>query len=449
MGVEGDLLDIPDGLENKLDKAVSIIEDNEKFRIITHYDADGISASVVLARSLMKDQNGFHTTFVNSFPEDVPEGHTLIFTDIGNSHLDRISDLEEDAIVLDHHAIKETDKVVPEEKNKVFINPHDHGIDGAQEVSGGTLSLLLGVRHDEINWEESIYALAGAAADKQAVNGFSGLNRKIAEKAVEKDHVQKRESLLIDGENVYDSLMKACDPYFPGISGEKESKKILEDLHIDPESNLRSIGTEKMRKLTSLLALSLLKRDIPADVIESIWGTRYESSHYRLEVDILYKLLNSCARNDKAGLGFSLCLGDQKALAEAKDIREDYREKMIKKLKRLKEKTEKMDNIQYFYEEKKSRKGELAGLGMLYLLDQTKPVLGMVEDEEKVDISARANRSMIEKGLDLGKICDRLAGNYGGNGGGHDIAAGATVGKEKIDDFLERFDREVGEILKP
>ncbi len=446
--MEGNLIDIPEELKKKLDSAVSIIDDNEKFRIITHYDADGISAGVVLAKSLMKDQNGFHTTFVNSFPDEIPEGHPLIFTDIGNSYLERIADIEEEVIVLDHHDIKEEKKIYPEDESKVFINPHDHGIDGAQEVSGGTLSLLLAVHHDEINWEESLYALAGAAADKQAVNGFTGLNKKLKDKAVEKGHLEEEEGLFIDGKNVHDSLMKACDPYFPGISGkEKKSRDILEDIDVDPEADMKSIDTEKMRELTSILALSLLQRNIPGNVIESIWGSHYRFPHGSLKVDTLYKVLNTCARNKRAGLGFSLCLGDKKALDEAKAIRKEYRKEMIKKLRKIDEKVEKKDNIQYFYAEEKTRKGELAGLGMLYILDQKRPVLGLVEEDGKIDISARANREMVKSGLDLGGICDRLSESYGGNGGGHDIAAGATIDKEEVDSFLEQFDKEVGKVL--
>ncbi|MEF8832088.1 MAG: DHH family phosphoesterase [Candidatus Thermoplasmatota archaeon] len=447
MGEEGNLFDIPDELEKKLERAISILDEYDKFRLITHYDADGISASAVLARTVMKYQKGFHTTFIDSFPEKIPSGYPIIFTDIGNSHLERISELEEDVIVLDHHEVR-NDPNSPGGGNKVFINPHDHGWDGSQEVSGGTLALLLAVSYDSNNWEEAVYGLAGAAADKQAIGGFTGLNLKLMERSVEEDYLEKRTGLFIDGENVSTALMKACDPYFPGISGEKsEIKKILEDLNIDLGAKLESINVEKKRKLNSLLALSLLKRDIPPDVIEAIYGTHLVSAHDDLEIDILYKILNSCARNDRPGLGLSVCLGDEKAYEEAKEIRDGHRKRMIEKLKTLEERIEKRKNIQHFYEEKKTMKGELAGLGMLYVLDQNMPVLGLTEGDEKIDISARATKNMVEKGLDMGGLCERLAGEFNGDGGGHDIAAGAKIEKDNIDDFLKMMDEEVGKIL--
>ncbi len=441
-------MELPEELQERLDRAASILDDNEKFRIVTHYDADGISASAVLARSLMKDHKGFHTSFVDSFPDDIPEGLPLIFTDIGNSHLDKISQIEEDVVVLDHHDIKHSESKEFDQENKVVVNPHEFGIDGAQEVSGGTLALLSAVWFDEVNWTETIYGLSGAAADKQAVDGFSGLNLRLAKTAVERETIKKRSELFIDGENIEDALMKACDPYFPGISGrKKEIKSMIDDIGIDPEADLSNIDKEKKRRLTSLLVLSLLKKDRPTDVIGSIKGIRYEAKHNNLDTDVLYKLLNSCARNDRPGLGLLLCLGDEDALKKAEEIRDGYRTEMIKKLKKLEKNIEELDHIQYFYEEERTRKGELAGLGMLYILDTDKPVLGLAENDDEIDISARATRVMVEKGLDLGELCYKVSEEFDGVGGGHDIAAGATLKKEKIDEFLERLDEEIGEVL--
>ncbi len=446
--------DLPEDLKKKLDDASSILEKNDKFRIITHYDADGISAAAVLTRCLMKDQSGFHTSFIDRFPDKIPEGLPLIFADIGNSHLKDIQAGDEDVIVLDHHYVKEDLMIESDEENKIFINPHEYDIDGAQEVSGGTLALLLSVWYDEINWEDAVYGLAGAAADKQAIGGFSGLNLKLAQEAGEKGSLQKSKELFIDGKNIQDSLMKACDPYFPDISGEKkEIRRIIDDLKIDPEAEIGSIKKDKKRDLNSLLVLSMLKKDRYAEVIESIMGIHYESEHEPFDTDCLYKILNSTARTNRAGLGLSLCLGDKSARKEAKKIRDDYRSEMIGALKKLEERVEadEYEHLQYFFEEKKTRKGELAGLGILYILDKHKPVLGMSEVDEDIDISARATKEQVEKGLDLGELCRKISGELDGSGGGHNIAAGATIkkgpDKENVNKFLSRMDQEIGEVL--
>jgi RecJ-like exonuclease len=44
-----------------------------------------------------------------------------------------------------------------------------------------------------------------------------------------------------------------------------------------------------------------------------------------------------------------------------------------------------------------------------------------------VKLSARAPRSLVDRGLDLSRIMDSLARRLGGSGGGHNVAAGATI----------------------
>ncbi len=440
------MFDLPDGLKEKFERAADILRSHDKFRVITHYDADGISAGAVLSRALIKAQKGFHVSFVHSFPDEIQEGLPLIFSDVGNSELGNIAEVDEPVIVIDHHKVDED--VEEGREDHVFINPHDHGIDGAQEISGGSLAFILALTFDEKNWTKVIFGMAGAAADKQNIGGFKGLNKKIVEGAEEKGALKKHIDLYIDGNGVKDALMNACDPYFPGISGrEREIDHIVGKLNIDHEAPVDEISKGKKRKLNSLLALSLIERDIPSHVIGNIRGPRYTSSSFDLDMDILYKLLNSCSRSNNPGLGLSLCLGEEDSLERAKEIRKGYRKEMITKLHQLEDEgIEEKENIQYFFEEKKERKGELAGLGMLYIFDQSKPAFGItrIDEDERADISARATKQLVEKGLDLGRSCNKIAGRLDGRGGGHDIAAGAMVPLENLEKFLDKMDEEVG-----
>ncbi|MFW6038617.1 MAG: DHH family phosphoesterase [Candidatus Saliniplasma sp.] len=441
------MVELPKGLEKKYETASDILKSYNKFRIISHYDGDGISAASVLALTLMRDNKGFHARFVNKFPDNLPEDLPIILTDIGNSHLKTIKKIDEPVIVLDHHKVD--DVVDSEDKEHVFINPHEYGIDGSSEVCGGTLALILSLFYDKKNVSLSLYGLAGAAADKQNIEGFKGLNGSLLKKALDEQELVEKEGIFIDGRDIYDALMKACDPYFPGISGrEREIDRILEDLGIDRETLVEDLPSKSERKLNTLLVLSLLERDIPSHVIGSIRGPQYISKRYGISVDILYKLLNSTARTKQAGLGMSLCLSDKNAREKAEEIRGKYRDEMIEKMHVLEEDGPlEKENIQYFFEEKKERKGELAGLSMLYIFDQNKPTLGICELEDDIDISARGTKKLVNEGLDLGEICREVANKFGGSGGGHDIAAGATVSKDHKDDYLDEFNKTVGIVL--
>ena len=62
-------------------------------------------------------------------------------------------------------------------------------------------------------------------------------------------------------------------------------------------------------------------------------------------------------------------------------------------------------------------------------------------------ISARASKKVcIETGLHLGKILEELSKNYGGNGGGHDGAAGFNHSKD-IETILDDFIIKIKQIL--
>ena len=51
---------------------------------------------------------------------------------------------------------------------------------------------------------------------------------------------------------------------------------------------------------------------------------------------------------------------------------------------------------------------------------------------------------MVEKGVDLGKALQDSSNNFGGQGGGHDIAAGALIPYESKDNFLHLVDDMIG-----
>ena len=66
-----------------------------------------------------------------------------------------------------------------------------------------------------------------------------------------------------------------------------------------------------------------------------------------------------------------------------------------------------------------------------------------LDDPEVVscgEVSARADRSLVRKGLDLASIMKIASEMVGGYGGGHNIAAGATIPRGKEEVFLEAVD---------
>jgi RecJ-like exonuclease len=66
-----------------------------------------------------------------------------------------------------------------------------------------------------------------------------------------------------------------------------------------------------------------------------------------------------------------------------------------------------------------------------------KPVIGVsFGDAGTIKVSGRASKSSVARGLNLGELMKNATGAVGGIGGGHRMAAGASIPKEKINEFL-------------
>jgi RecJ-like exonuclease len=62
------------------------------------------------------------------------------------------------------------------------------------------------------------------------------------------------------------------------------------------------------------------------------------------------------------------------------------------------------------------------------------------ETELQRKVSSRGNRDLTRNGLDLSVVMQNAAEKVGGDGGGHDIAAGATIPRGERDAFIAHAD---------
>ena len=72
------------------------------------------------------------------------------------------------------------------------------------------------------------------------------------------------------------------------------------------------------------------------------------------------------------------------------------------------------------------------------------PLIGFADTENgEVKVSARGTQELVEKGLDLSLALSKTATALDGVGGGHKIAAGATIPKGKEKEFLDLLEGEI------
>jgi RecJ-like exonuclease len=80
-------------------------------------------------------------------------------------------------------------------------------------------------------------------------------------------------------------------------------------------------------------------------------------------------------------------------------------------------------------------------------IDRPIVAFARMKGKDMLKVSSRASHDLVERGIDLSKAINSAAKSVGGIGGGHKMAAGASVPAEKKDEFLRAMDEEIGRQL--
>jgi RecJ-like exonuclease len=442
---------VPKELLDRARKGIDLVDGVSRVRILGHYDPDGTTSAAVLARAMLRAGKAFHASTSTVIDDDLVKrlkeesNELVIMSDMGSGQLDRVEGLPCPAIVLDHHApLRDSEKVV-------HVNPALFGIDGTREACGSTTTWLFTLALDERNWDLAGVAMAGAIGDMQHLGGFSGLNGALFDEAVARNVLSRERGLALITAPVEEALVRCVIPYFVGISGRPEgARKLLVELKIDPTVPVNELVPEERRRLTSLLATILLKQGADAEAVGALVKERYWAANDGVYADELSAYVDGCARLGYEGLGLSLCLGDKEAFARAEAIRKEFDDRLLAYLHKLEADgpfTKK--HIQFFYTDEPTLAGSVAQIAMNYFLDPSKPTLGLSVMEKTTKVSARATKALVARGLDLAVALRQAAAEVGGDGGGHNIASGASVPKGKEEKILTLVDEIVGRQLAP
>ncbi len=422
------------------------IENDAVIRIISHNDADGISAAAVIANALAEENVQFHASCIPRLKEDTvnqlrSEKYDLfIFSDMGSPFIKEFNTYKHDVIVADHHQVDDTES----ESNVVHVNPHLFGVDGSKDLCGAG-SAYLTVR-DLDKKHLAYFALIGAFGDMQGQNGFTGVNKLVLDDALQSGNLEIHEGLKIvskSTEPIFKSLAYTFSPPLPGISGDLDgAREFLERMNLSYGIKFTDLEDEEKDLLKDALI------NINPEIFGDCYTVPRETPMLRDLEEYSY-VLDACGKNKKQGLGLSIALGErEQALDAALRLQRQYRDQIVKGLQWIKkEGAQQLNAIQYLYSEDKVLKsvmGTIASIALsVELLDDSKPVLGLSRLHNDIKISGRTTRDTVEKGADLGKALRDSSNNFGGNGGGHDIAAGAMIPFESKDNFLHLVDEMV------
>ncbi|MFQ5979462.1 MAG: DHHA1 domain-containing protein [Candidatus Heimdallarchaeota archaeon] len=433
--------------------------------IISHHDADGLSAAGVLGNMLADLERPFRIRIVKQLDDtaiDYLEGskNLVIFSDLASSKVDALNErLPGPLVILDHHEVGKEN--LPERTDFGFLNPHLLGIDGSDAISGAGVAYLVARNLNKANIRLAPLAIVGAIADRQNKgdkHSFTSLNAKIVEEGKNYGVIaEKLDFWVYDAHNL--PIVRAIERLgIPELSGVAIQRHLEKELGIssfvgDKKRTIAGLTVEEKRKLGTALIVNFGLTD---DQIYRYVYTFPKEDHQRLQGAAEHAtLLNSLGRTGNYGVAITLTLGDRRSetIDEAENLLKEYRKQLSSYLQWAT--LEKIDAHTY---------------GTVYFLDAghhiSDRVIGTVASilvsREKVlqDRPLLAVAAVEDNQLKLsGRIARSLEGKYSlatifrqameqvlpeGEVGGHDAAAGAAFPKEKLHPFLKR----VNTILK-
>jgi len=437
------------------------IPKNDIIRVVSHLDADGISAASLIVKCLNNDNRKYSISIIPQIKKEVLEElarepyKCFIFTDLGSGVLTSIEELfkNKKVFILDHH---EPEKLDVNSNNIFFVNPHKQGINGSIEVSGAGVVYLFASSLDKKMEDFAHVAIIGAIGDMQEKNGFERINSEILKIAIDKGKIKVIRGLRMFGAQtkpLHKILQYSTDPFIPEVSGsESGAIQFLHQIGINPKNGkgwkkVMHLTEEEMKNLVTGVILRRLKEKNPDDVLGNVYLLR-EEDHESPTKDAkeFATLLNACGRLDKASLGIGACLGDDKIKKRAISLMTDYKREIINSLQ--------------WYDKNKS--SDLVTNGKGYILinaqDKIRPtIIGTLASiiSKSNEIKEKFVMSMAQIADGTTKVSLRMSGNDENidlkqiiasitkdmpncEAGGHANAAGALIPTDSEEEFIKK-----------
>ena len=446
-----------------LEDAASALTSAKNVLVITHIDADGIASGGIASIALDRMGIEYRIVFEKKISEDTidlirsAKEDIVWICDLGSAYLSEFK--RSGIIVTDHHVPdpkwKKRQMSIDNHERIFHLNPHTYGASGSYDVSGAGMTYLLARTIDKKNSDLAYLAVIGAVGDLQdnRESKLIGYNRMILNEAVSAGDIVVEMDVRYFGRDyrpLVQFLQYNSDPPLPGISENTPGcTAFFSDLEIPLKKGTENRTwrdlSEKEKKAATEKLLSLTVDD---EGKRRLFGEIYTISRYSgcaglRDAKEFATVLNSCGRYDDADTGLRICRGDMTALEDAEKNRLDHRKHIASAISYIKENRLLRERrfVQYFEagaEVRETVVGIVAGI-LLNSGEAKKglPIFAFADAEDGVKVSARAPRNLTDRGLDLSEIMKTASEMVGGYGGGHKVAAGATIPVGTEEEFLD------------
>ena len=466
-------------LHKQASETASLIREkasDDTILLTSHFDADGISAGSIMLSAVNRLSSFPHLRVIDSVNErildqiEAVESDLVIFTDIGSGYLEIISKIlrNRDIVVADHHQ-----PLGEPGSNLHHFNTHILGFDGSEEISGAGTAYLLAKALDSRNTDLSAIAIVGALGDQQdkgPERRFKGLNLDILKDAVDSKVIEVTKDLIFFGRQtrpIHRAIASTTDPFLPGLSGEEDRCLALLDAAGIPTKvddrwrTISDLSLEEKSRIVDKIIEHTISSKFPGEIVLNLIGsvytlTREEPGTSLRDAREFATLLNSCGRMNRAGLGIAIGIGDRgESYQQAQQLYSEYKTQLSKYMNWVATapnatrtgKNVVIVNGKGIIDE--SMTGAVSSLiSSSKLFGESKvTIVTTLTRSGEAKISTRATEQLVQRAVNLGKILQDLSPKYGGIGGGHAIAAGATIPAGVLDKFLADLEKSIDDVL--
>ncbi|MBL7050904.1 DHH family phosphoesterase [Candidatus Woesearchaeota archaeon] len=437
------------------------IDKKEVIRVISHLDADGISACAVMLNALDNENRRYSISIIRQLGDENLHEYSreeykhFIFTDLGSGKISSMGSILKDKsiLILDHH---KPEKAIAQ--NVTHINPNLFGIEGGTEISGAGVAYFFSRKLNSKNKVLAHLGIIGAIGDIQDENGFSSLNLEILDDAVKAKKLEVIENgLKFFGKQtrpLFRILQYTDNPYIPDISGSMGGAILflkhvvgIDDKRVE-RVKIRDLNKEQMERLRAGIIMKRSKEEDPEDIFSNSYLLVEEKEGSPLkDVKEFSTLLNACGRLERASLGIGVCLGDKKSKESAMKSMKNYRREIAISLDwyHSNKNSNNIFNGNKFtiINAKDNILASVAGT-MASILSKSNEfedghyilsMAQMLDDNTKASMRV-AGRNIAEE-VDLRVIIQKIAEEVDGEAGGHKHAAGALFATEYEDKFVD------------
>ncbi len=424
----------------------------KKIHLVSHFDTDGITALTIFSKTLKKLGRQFSVKIIKQLTENeinlFPKNKIIILLDLGSNNLIKLSKLQNQIIIIDHHELE--NRKIPE--NIEIINPHL--LNNPENLCASELSYLISKEISKENKTLAYLSIIGMVGDVTDRNINKTKNIIIKDSKVK----VKKGLLLYPSTRPLDKTIEfSSRPFIPGATGSYHGAvDLLKEAGIEKTGKiykaLIDLDENEMKKLTTTVLLRFSSEDKTQEYLGNLYLIKFFNKIE--DARELSAVINACSKMGYSEIAFMMCMGNAKARKRAEKIHIKYRQYIVSSLRYI-DQNHKIQGREYvIINAKNNIKDTLIGtiasiLSFSSVYKKGTIIITMAYNNDKIKISTRIAGRNSKSNRNLKQLLDSIMKTIGGEYGGHKNAAGCTINIKDEEKFIDLIKRKLEfEVIK-